>query len=56
MSIRYDEKKMYSLVNKINTERLRPEEQQMHATIFADAETKTSKALELVFSHPHVKF
>ena len=34
MSIRCEKKKKYSLVNKMNTERLRPEELQMHATFF----------------------
>ena len=46
MSILCDEKKTYSLVNKINTERLRPEEQQMHTTIFAGTETKSTALLQ----------
>ena len=46
MSIRCDAKKKYSLVNKMNTDGLRSEEQQMHTTIFADTESKTSKVLE----------
>lgn len=39
MSIHCKKKKKYSLVNKNNTERLRPEEKQMHETVFADKES-----------------
>ena len=46
INIRCEKKKKYWLVNKMNTERLRPEEQQMHATLFAGTETKSTAVLE----------
>ena len=46
MNIRCDAKKKYSLINKMNTEQLRPEELQMHDTIFKGTETKSAKLLE----------
>ena len=46
ISIRCDAKKEYSLVNKMNTDRLRPEELQMHTTVFAGTESKEAKAIE----------
>jgi len=46
MNIRCDAKKKYSLVNKMNTDALRPEELQMHTTVFGDGESNNSKVLE----------
>jgi len=44
MSIRC-EKKKYSLLNKMNTEGLRPEEQKIHATLFPVTKTKESEII-----------
>jgi hypothetical protein len=48
MSIRCEEKKKYSLTNKMNTKELSSEERQAHASIFVNSNTKTAEALEQI--------
>jgi uncharacterized membrane protein YgcG len=61
MAIRCDKKNEntstdYTLVNKMNTEQLRPEEQEIHATIFAGTDSNSCETEVEVNSKNYAKF